>query len=302
MARNPYVPSRSLYRIVRMYYDGRPSRAVPGMSGLSLEEAQAHCRDPKTRKAGVYFDGYEPEMVKVSKAYYDSPEGRRQRGLSYNPSRKRRNPSAQPVDEHAATELVLYVENDYYLYTRRLPEYAKNLARKIKRGTYNAAQAVKLLEYLTKEAATKYDKEFGSGYSSTFSPATRRAAAAELLPTVVEQAQQMLAEGKVRNPRKRRNPSGHMLGKGDKLGVYGRLWRDRYGNTYFTAQIVVNEYEVGTLPLQYGYGNQYVQAAAEWLAKHGYISSDKEPLHYYCSKHGIVFEYEAEYVSRKKDL
>lgn len=119
----------------------------------------------------------------------------------------RRNPSAQPVDEHAATELVLYVENDYYLYTRRLPEYAKNLARKIKRGTYNATQAVKLLEYLTKEAATKYDKEFGSGYSSIFSPATRRAAAAELLPTVVEQAQQMLAEGKVRNPRhKRRNP------------------------------------------------------------------------------------------------
>lgn len=222
----------------------------------------------------------------------------------------RRNPSAQPVDEHAATELVLYVENDYYLYTRRLPEYAKNLARKIKRGTYNATQAVKLLEYLTKEAATKYDKEFGSGYSSTFSPATRRAAAAELLPTVVEQAQQMLAEGKVRNPRrKRRNPSGHMLGKGDVLAIMGRLWRDKtYGNTYFTATIDVNGQVVAELPVQYGYGNQYMQAAGDWLEKHGYVKrethkvSGPESLWRYCDDRGIKLIYEAIPVKRKKDL
>ena len=46
------------YRIVRFYYDERPSRVVHGGDYLTLVEAQAHCNDPKTRKDGVYFDGY----------------------------------------------------------------------------------------------------------------------------------------------------------------------------------------------------------------------------------------------------
>ena len=46
------------YRIVRFYSDERPSRVVHGGDYLTLVEAQAHCNDPKTRKEGVYFDGY----------------------------------------------------------------------------------------------------------------------------------------------------------------------------------------------------------------------------------------------------
>ncbi len=46
-----------MYKIVRFYYDrNRRSRTIK--SGLTLEQAQAHCSDPKTRKEGVYFDGY----------------------------------------------------------------------------------------------------------------------------------------------------------------------------------------------------------------------------------------------------
>jgi hypothetical protein len=94
--------------------------------------------------------------------------------------------AAAAVDPHGVTELVLHIENTEYLVNRRMPEFAKNLAAKMKRGTYDKAKAVKLIEYLVKEGADSYRKQYGG----TFSPATRRAAAAALLPNVVELAQQ----------------------------------------------------------------------------------------------------------------
>jgi hypothetical protein len=59
------------YKIVRMYRDGHPSVTLE--RGLTLEEAQAHCRDPQTSSStatgdeadrhtalwGPWFDGYE---------------------------------------------------------------------------------------------------------------------------------------------------------------------------------------------------------------------------------------------------
>ena len=48
-----------MYRIIRMYRDeNRKSRAVRGLGHLTLEEAQAHCKDPKTHGDG-WFDAYE---------------------------------------------------------------------------------------------------------------------------------------------------------------------------------------------------------------------------------------------------
>lgn len=60
------------YRIVRFYYEGRVRRRTIA-TGLSLEQAQAWCRDPetssrtckgkagkrRTRLMGPWFDGYE---------------------------------------------------------------------------------------------------------------------------------------------------------------------------------------------------------------------------------------------------
>lgn len=62
------------YHIVRMYFT-RHSRRVNGMSGLTLEEAKEHCKDPetssktctssegrrRTRECGPWFDAYEED-------------------------------------------------------------------------------------------------------------------------------------------------------------------------------------------------------------------------------------------------
>ena len=59
------------YEIVRMYFNDYPTRRIK--SGLTLEEAQAHCSDPetssrtarnsagkaRTKRYGPWFDGYE---------------------------------------------------------------------------------------------------------------------------------------------------------------------------------------------------------------------------------------------------
>jgi len=50
------------YKIVRKYRDmSHPDNDKVIDTGLSLEEAQAHCKDPSTHEKGVWFDMYLPE-------------------------------------------------------------------------------------------------------------------------------------------------------------------------------------------------------------------------------------------------
>ena len=48
----------TLYNIVRSYHPSLGKRDRLIKTGLTLEQAQAHCRNPKTRKEGEWFDGY----------------------------------------------------------------------------------------------------------------------------------------------------------------------------------------------------------------------------------------------------
>ena len=51
------------YKIVRFYQDDRENKTIK--TGLTLDEAQAHCQDPKTSGDGWFdgYDKYDPEIT-----------------------------------------------------------------------------------------------------------------------------------------------------------------------------------------------------------------------------------------------
>jgi len=49
------------YAIVRFYHPDVGKEREVMQRGLTLDEAQDHCKDPSTREDGVYFDGYMEE-------------------------------------------------------------------------------------------------------------------------------------------------------------------------------------------------------------------------------------------------
>ena len=68
------------------------------------------------------------------------------------------------VDEVAARELTLYIENDSTIYRQRIQPIIKNLARKMKKGTYDPDLAIKGFMYAVEHGIKSYNKEFGPGF------------------------------------------------------------------------------------------------------------------------------------------
>lgn len=80
-------------------------------------------------------------------------------------------------------ELELYTINDGDIYRQRIQPILANLRRKIKKGTYDAAKAVKLWGYAADAGAQKYNKEFGDAkgkIDQIFKKADRMAVAKSL--------------------------------------------------------------------------------------------------------------------------
>lgn len=97
------------------------------------------------------------------------------------------NPRAQaPADQHAATELVLFIENTADLSPDgphgQGNSVLLNALRKWRKGTYDSTRAVALFEYLAESGAKRYAREYDhpSRWSEMFNPATRREAARQL--------------------------------------------------------------------------------------------------------------------------
>lgn len=93
------------------------------------------------------------------------------------------------------------------------------------------------------------------------------------------------------------------MNKPNSITVIGRRWFQKtYGNTYFSSQIIVDGVPVGGREFAYGYGDYYLQDAAEWLKANGYLPAFDGPLSLYCRENGIAFSYSVTDVQRKKDL
>ena len=82
---------------------------------------------------------------------------------------------------HEATELRLYIVNDWHLWMERRPEFWKNLDRHMSRGVVDSEKAVTLLMYLVGEGARQYCKEFGGTVRSVFPKDVRTEVARVLL-------------------------------------------------------------------------------------------------------------------------
>ncbi len=94
------------------------------------------------------------------------------------------------------------------------------------------------------------------------------------------------------------------------ITVIGRRWFQRtYGNTYHTAEILIDGVTVHKTPRQYGYGSAYEDSAAAWLESAGYITrkayanGGHEPLWQVVRERmGLNWQSLAIDVSRERDL
>lgn len=96
-----------------------------------------------------------------------------------------------------------------------------------------------------------------------------------------------------------------------RIEIIGRRWFQRsYGNTYFTARILINDELAAELPKQYGYGDHYVDVATQWLEDNGYMpgrvhheNGSAEPgWQYWRDNRNVPFLYHAIDVARERDL
>ena len=99
------------------------------------------------------------------------------------------------------------------------------------------------------------------------------------------------------------------MSKITSITVIGRRWFDRVnGNTYHAGEVLVNGKHAATVEYQYGYGDQYIETAAQLLDKAGLIDraaysfGGREPLWRYCEDHEIAYSAHVSDVSRKRDL
>jgi hypothetical protein len=148
-------------------------------------------RDPianADEHAGVHFiRKFYPDYVPTEEDFGGAYWGSRPESATVHESRRGASVHRDPVDEHAATELVLYIENTSDLSPDgprgQGRDVLLNALRKWRKVTYDPERAVTLFGYIVESGAKRYAKEFSSSerdWSTMFNPATRHEVAKQL--------------------------------------------------------------------------------------------------------------------------
>lgn len=84
--------------------------------------------------------------------------------------------------------------------------------------------------------------------------------------------------------------------------IEGRRWFQRGpGNTYHSVRIYRDGQPIAHLPYQYGYGDQFLQTALDWMKEHGHAPSDAQYGTQYL-REVLHSSYSVSDVGRKSDL
>jgi len=95
-----------------------------------------------------------------------------------------------------------------------------------------------------------------------------------------------------------------------QIHIEGRRWFQKtFGNTYHSVRILVDGKQVCYLPFTYGYCEQFLQTAWEWLAANGFPELDERHANGSRKNYGTQYlrdvmggSYSVIDVQRKKDL
>jgi len=98
----------------------------------------------------------------------------------------------ESVDSHSARELQLYIENDRNIYRQRIQPIIRNLASKMKKGSFDEKLAVKAFMYAVEDGQKAYNKEFGDG-SMKLDRNSKTAVAEKLLDGYREEIEQAMS-------------------------------------------------------------------------------------------------------------
>ena len=88
------------------------------------------------------------------------------------------------------------------------------------------------------------------------------------------------------------------------IQVIGKRWFQRsYGNTYHSVKISINNNKWIRLPKQYGYGDQYITTAKNYLVKEGFLKEiGDNSMWRYCEENNIKLLTSVSDVKREIDL
>lgn len=91
------------------------------------------------------------------------------------------------------------------------------------------------------------------------------------------------------------------------IDINSKEWTDTYGNTYFSAKVILNHAmkteKIIKLPFQYGYGSHCEDMAYKELQKQGYMKLDNSHcLPVVCEMKNIIFRHYKQTGCEKKEL